>query len=179
MFPTYADTYSLNLSAEEKSEGWQFISLPILPHDESIEEVLKYIEGSYDKVMHYDSTDGRWETTVVNRTEHYNDFTEINHTMGFWVHMTSEDTLVIGGNKPVSTDIVLQPGWNMVGYASATDRLANDTLPSEVTKIGVFNASREYNIEYIYDLTTYTMTAGEGYWVYNDANYDAVWTVEY
>ncbi len=77
------------------------------------------------------------------------------------------------------TKIYFKPGWNMVGYPSAMNRDADWTRPSEVSKIGVFDTSKEYNLEYIYDLSTYTMTAGEGYWMYNDADYVVTWTVEY
>ncbi len=180
MFPTYAeDTYSLNLTADDLSDGWQFISLPIEPHNKSLEDVLKYINGSYDKVMYYDSATDQWETYAVERDDHYNSIGEIDLTMGFWVHMTRDDTLVVGGDEPVSTDITLEPGWNMVGYPSDTDRTASDTLPQEVSKIGVFNASREYNFQYIYDLTKVTMKAGNGYWIYNSADSSVDWNIDY
>ncbi|MFO7992283.1 MAG: right-handed parallel beta-helix repeat-containing protein [Thermoplasmata archaeon] len=181
MSPTNTDTYSLDLSAGGKSDGWQFISFPMIPHDESIEDVLNYIDGNYDKVMYYDSTDDQWESTIMNRTDHYNNLEKINHTMGFWVHMTSDDTLVIEGNKPVSTDIVLEPGWNMVGYPSGTNRTAEEVLPSEISKLGLYNPDKKYNLDYVYSgiFDDILLKRENGYWVYNDADYSVNWTVDY
>lgn len=179
MFPTYMDTCTIELSSQPESDGWQFISIPIQPSDDNLENVLSYIDGNYDKVMYYNSANNEWNSYKVGRAEHYNDIKTINHTMGFWVHMTGDDTLMVGGYEPVSTNITLQPGWNMVGYPSETNRLASDVLPPEVSKIGVFNKWAPYNIEYIYDLSTEAMVAGRGYWVYNNANYSVISTVNY
>lgn len=93
--------------------------------------------------------------------------------------MTADDNLTIEGTAPVTTNITLEPGWNMVGYPSITDRLASETLPAKVSKIGVFDPYEDYNVNHILDLTKYTLTAGEGYWVYNDADHSVVWTVNY
>ncbi len=171
--------FELELDSPEESDGWQFISLPLIPYDKSVEEALKDIDGSYDKVMYYDASQDDWQTFVPDRDEHYNDLGTWNREMGLWIHMTTNDTLVIDGDKPVSTDITLQPGWNMVGYPSGTNRIASDVLPSEVSKIAVFNKYAPYNIEYIYDLSTEVLVTGRGYWVYNSADQEVQWTVDY
>ncbi len=137
-----------------------------------------FIDDIIVEQVNYDYP-GEWSSYVPGRADHFNNIDRLSNVNGFWIHMTTNDTLTIVGLEPTSTDIDLAPGWNMVGYPSNTDRSASDTLPGEVTKMGVFNASREYNLEYIYDLSTYTMTAGEGYWMYNDADYVVTWTVEY
>ncbi len=179
IFSPWLDTYAIDLYSYSESDGWQFVSIPIETSNQSIQYVLSYIEGSYDKVMYYDSADGDWKTYVVGRAEHYNSFRKIVPEFGFWIHMSSDATLVVDGQKPVSTDITLQPGWNMVGYPSEINQIASYILPSEVTKIGIFNKYAPYNIEYIDDLSTEVLVTGRGYWIYNDADYTVVWTVDY
>ncbi|MFO7992265.1 MAG: right-handed parallel beta-helix repeat-containing protein [Thermoplasmata archaeon] len=136
---------------------------------------VQLIYRRYEPSDHF----SEWETYVPTRSEHFNSLENYDTSMGIWIHMTSNDTLDIDGVAVYDTTIKLDTGWNMVGYPSDDKRIASDVFPSEVTKIGVFNASREYNIEYIYDLSTYTMKEGEGYWVYNSADFTVDWDIEY
>ncbi|MFO7992053.1 MAG: hypothetical protein R6U61_07160, partial [Thermoplasmata archaeon] len=129
------------------------------------------------KVMYYDAGDGRWKTYVPSRASHYNDLSTWDRTMGLWIEMINDDTLSIRGTEPSTTDITLYPGWNMVGYPSTI--MGNNGLPVEVTKIGVFNASCEYNIEYNYTPSTYDFEPGKAYWIYNDDSSSVIWTVNY
>ncbi len=97
--------------------------------------------------------------------------------MGIWPHTSENTVLSVECYAPTSTDITLQPGWNMVGLPSAS--AGNHGLPVEVTKIGYFNATMEYNVAYDYEPWNYTFEPGNGYWLYNDAPGPVVWTVEY
>ncbi|MFO7990990.1 MAG: PQQ-binding-like beta-propeller repeat protein [Thermoplasmata archaeon] len=174
--------YDIDLTAGGLSEGWNFVSTPYVPHSKGIQSILNDpangIEGNYDKVLYYVTEGDEWMSFIPGR-DNFNDDMQWDETKGLWIRMNTDDMLTVEGTEPETPEITLKPGWNMVGYPSATDRLASDTLPSEVTKIGVFNASREYNLEYIYDLSNYTMKAGEGYWVYNDADYSVDWSLTY
>ncbi len=176
-------TYTLDLYAGGDTEGWNFVSFDLIPLNDDLESILEDstdgISGSYDKLMYYDASIDRWSSYVPGRATHFNCLQSWDHTMGLWIHMTIDDNLTISGTTPSSTVIPLYPGWNMVGYPSATDRLASDTLPTEVSKIGVINGSMEYNIGYIYDLSKCTMTAGKGYWIYNSADEKVDWTVDH
>lgn len=95
--------------------------------------------------------------------------------------MTSNDNLTIVGKTPTVTNITLQPGWNMVGYPCSTSNIASDILPPEVSKIGVFSASAEYNVAYIYEdmFEFISIQTGRGYWMYNDADEAVIWIVDY
>jgi len=48
-----------------------------------------------------------------------------------------------------------------------------------VTIVGHFDAAAEYNVAYDYDPANFEFNPGQGYWLYNDADYDVTWTVEY
>lgn len=71
-----------------------------------------------------------------------NDLDGINRTTGFWVHMKVADTLFIIGEQPTYTSIILNKGWNLVGYPSLTPRLLADALP---TIAGKYDAVEHYN----------------------------------
>ncbi len=183
--------FEIDLFAYPESDGWNFVSIPIEPLDTSVPNIFISVEGSYDKVMAFqcareevlytseDSAD--WKSYVPGRDEQYNNLEIINRTHGFWIQMTEDATLTVYGYEPEDgkTEMLLEPGWNMVGYPSDTLRWASETLPSEVTKIGVFNKHATYNLEYFYDLSNVVLAKGRGYWVYNGADYSVVWTVEY
>ncbi len=165
------------------SSGWNFVSFNLNPSDSSLLSILNTtdygINGNYDKVEYYDVSQDEWKTFTPDRASHFNSLDTWNREMGLWIHMTTADTLTVEGTKPSSTTITLQPGWNMVGYPSSTDTTASDTLPGAVTKMAVYDGSQEYNLRYEYDLTTVTMSAKNGYWVYNGDSTSVDWAVSY
>ncbi|MBS3817469.1 MAG: metallophosphoesterase [Candidatus Thermoplasmatota archaeon] len=167
----------------ELEPGWQLISIPLKPEVSSVDSVLNHptygIKDNYDKVMYLDSSESGWKTYVPGRVDRYNSFEHLDHKKGFWIHITRSCELTLKGTIPSRTNITLDSGWNMVGYPSEEKRIANDTLPSEVSKLGIFNDSEEYDIRYIYDLSNLTMKPREGYMIYNSANSSVRWRIEY
>lgn len=181
------DVYSLGvLTAGGESNGWNFISYNKTRVDTVLTSILDDgtygIPGNYDKVMWFDANNQEWRSYISGRDSRYNDLSSWDITMGLWIQMTSDDELEIEyDSPPTTTDITLYPGWNMVGYPSSTNRIASDILPSEVTKMGIFNKYAPYNIEYVakLDFDTEAMVSGRAYWLYNGADYNVIWTVEY
>lgn len=173
--------FSFTTSARGPDDGWEFISLNLIPFNTDIRTILNDpingISGSYDKVMGYDAERGEWMTYVPGRSDHYNDLDTWDQTIGIWTHMTRDDNLTVEGNPLSNTTLTLYPGWNMVSYPS--NSTGNSNLPTEVTKVGYFNASAEYNIAYDYDPSKFTFEPFKAYWVYNGADYNVIWTVEY
>jgi len=182
------DLFSSTLNSKEvtspkagDSDGWEFISLDFLPFNTSLTSILNDpengISGSYDKVMFYDSIDGKWYSYKPGRAEHFNDIDDWDQKMGIWIHMTADNSLVVEGNPLGVTNITLNPGWNMVGYPSGNS--GNNGLPSEVAKVGYFNASGENNLAYNFDPSSFIFEPNNAYWIYNGADYEVTWTVEY
>ncbi|MFO8109490.1 MAG: GLUG motif-containing protein, partial [Thermoplasmata archaeon] len=172
-------TIELSLYTNVESDGWNFISSHLGPVDTSLTSILANIEDDYDRVMYYDGANDEWLTYIPGRPEHFNDLDKWNHSMGIWIRMTENATLTVEGHTPISTDITLYPGWNMVGYPSDTIRWASEILPSEVTKIGTFSQYEPYNIVYFTDLSIVSLGPDNGYWLYNDADYTITWAVDY
>ena len=158
--------------------GWNLISLPSEQTNTSIEAVLSSIDGKYDRVKYYDSTDqvDPWKTYRVG--SNVNDLSNIDHTMGFWLHATVACSLNVNGTISTPTNITLLAGWNLVGYATLISRQASIALGGTGTDmIAVYNGASPYLIDDYTDLSMVTLLPGEGYWVHVPA--DTVWTVDW
>ncbi len=179
----YIGAFDIPLYADGDADGWNFVSYNLFPlyGDTSITAILNDpntgIQGRYDQVMYYDAESHEWFSYVPGRDEHYNNLQDWDHTMGIWIRMTSDDTLTIEGYLLSSTDIVLHPGWNMVGMPSSTS--GNHNLPGEVSCIGYFDDFVEYNLAYDHDPSNFEFSPGEGYWLYNDADQSVEWIIDY
>ncbi len=178
---TVVKGFDISLTAGGEADGWNFVSFNLIPSDSTLVTILEDpdygITGNYDRVMYYDASTDRWQSYVPGRAEHFNHLDTWNHRMGIWIRMTNDTTLTVEGYVPTSTDITLYPGWNMVGLPSNT--AGNHGLPSEITRIGYFDATQEYNMDYDYNPANFTFEPGQGYMLYNGADYSVVWTVEY
>jgi hypothetical protein len=152
-------------------KGWNLISLPLIQKNTTISEVLRTIDGAYNIVQWYDAEQGIWRSST-------GDLTEINRTMGLWIHMKDAQNLSIIGAVPESTDIALYEGWNLVGYPSFMVRNPNDALSGikwrAIQQFDAFDSSDPWKHnntnkpEIMNDLKE--MKPGYGYWVYVTIN---------
>ncbi len=162
-------------------QGWNLISIPLVQGNTSLKKILEMIDGYYDAVQWYDSTDPNkpWKHNKVGKL-FGNDLSNINHTMGFWIHITNPgDTIFLyNGTQPTfNQSITLHPGWNMVGYPSLINRtrdnaLNNIVFDQDVDVIWTFNAAtqtwQETGPSDYFEL-------GRGYWIHSKVT--KVWDV--
>ncbi len=98
--------------------GWNLFSLPIIPLDNSLSNVLSSCEGKYEVV---------WTTTSGNNwrssKQFFNPLNTIEYGKSYLIYMNSECNLVVEGYAKYKTTISVTPGWNLVGYPSI------ETLP--------------------------------------------------
>ncbi|NIS81748.1 MAG: hypothetical protein GTO14_16420 [Anaerolineales bacterium] len=100
--------------------GWNLVSIPEEPADTDPAAVLASIVGSYDQVYAFDGCDPADPWKLYDPANPgSNDLLAIDHTIGFWVDMTTEDVLEVSGTAYPSTDIPLCEGWNLIGYPLA------------------------------------------------------------
>ncbi|MBS3816617.1 MAG: S8 family serine peptidase [Candidatus Thermoplasmatota archaeon] len=165
----------------ELDKGWNFVSFDIHSSQTDLNSILEDdqmgISGNYDKVMYYNADEGGWQSYRPGRYGRYNDLEFWDNTRGVWINMTQADTLKIKGERPTTTEITLQPGWNMVGYPSETAAVGD--VPSEVTKVGYFDSSKDSNIAYDSDPQNFEFQPLNGYWLYNGKETTVTWTVNY
>jgi hypothetical protein len=189
--------FTQNVHSISLTTGWNLVSFNLHPVDSSLTAVLTSIAGSFDLVYAWDATgghagSGNWLKYAPSAPSWSNSLSNLDETMGFWIHMTVPDTLEVVGNLPTTTNMTLSTlagGWNLVSYPSS----GNLSLPSALRDHGV---GTDYSLVYAYhandtadpwklfdrsapafasDLTS--LDPGWGYWVKVSAS--PVWDVEY
>jgi parallel beta-helix repeat protein len=162
-------------------QGWNLISIPLIQDYQDITKVLEMIDGWYDAVQWYNTTDAcdPWKHNRVGKS-FGNDLFKLNESIGFWIHITnSGDTIFLyNGTQPtVNQSITLHQGWNMVGYPSLINRTRDNTLNninygSDVDAIWTFDANtqawQEIGPSDYFEL-------GKGYWIHSKGT--EVWDV--
>jgi hypothetical protein len=171
-FPTPAYTIPLQ-------QGWNLLSTPLVPEDESINKVLENITGKWDYIQLYNSTDSdHWKTNLTYRPEQLNDLNSLDYRMGFWINITEPGVfLTLKGQLPDNTVIPLKAGWNLVGYPTLNDTMTvgNALWGTGADRVQVFDAADPYRLKEVG--STYIMKPGEGYWVHVPA--DTTWVVDW
>jgi hypothetical protein len=183
-------THSLSLVP-----GWNLVSFNLRPANTSIAAVLSSISGNYSLVYAWDATvgSGNWMKYSPTAPGYSNTLGALDEKMGFWIHMTSADTLDVVGNVPVTTDINLSTaagGWNLVGYPSPVSRdlpaaLVAHGVGTDFSLVYAYHASEPANPWKLYDRMSsepyandlLQMTSGWGYWI--KVSVDHVWSVKY
>jgi hypothetical protein len=174
----------INFNIGPLSVGWNLISNPLVPLAAQLPEALVDLDAdtTWTVVKYYDSTDvlDPWKSHCRGRPGGQ-DLTEIGEHMGIWLYIPNVSALGDGlirvsGNAPGTTSIMLKTGWNLVGYPSATSRLASLTLPGQADRVSAWQAASPYVVDYA-DKSLVTMSQGNAYWVRVTA--DCVWNVDY
>jgi len=142
-------------------EGWNLISLPLVPEDNSTSSVLSSV--SHDAVHSFNATSKTWESVTVGR---------MDPGVGYFVYVTSPSTWTYNGTPYTSMNVSLEPGLNMVGWLNCSKPINDTSLddPSKVHYIARWNAishkCETYNPSappVFNDFTT--MERGEGYFI--------------
>jgi len=157
-------------------EGWNLISIPLIQSNTSIISVLQSIDGKYDAVQRYNSSDKNdpWKHHHISKPSLLNDLNEITHEIGFWVHITTPGGTLFSydGIRPIQNQTIhLCSGWNLVGYPSLSNKNRTAALN---------NLTYDVDIDSIltYDATTHMweeigpsdyFEIGRGYWVHAKA----------
>ena len=163
-------------------EGWNLISIPFVQSNTNLGEVLYPILGSFDAVQWYNASDrvDNWKHNHASKPSHLNDLSEIDHTMGFWIHIAEPGGVLFEyqGTQPTSNQTIqLYKGWNMVGYPSLSSKnrtiaLNNLDFGIEVDAVWTHNAPTQM-WEEVGESDSFFL--GKGYWIH--ATMNCVWQV--
>jgi len=155
--------------------GWNLISLPLMPEDTSITSLLSSINGNYSIVWAYNASDTADHWKKYDPAAPFeNDLTNMMSGEGYWIMMTTDDTLNISGTVPEATDIELKSGWNLIGYNSLNPQPITNALSSingNYSIIWAYNASdavdhwKKYDPNAPFGNDLETMSPGYGYWI--------------
>ncbi len=70
-----------------------------------------------------------WKTNSTFRPDQVNDLDSLNHTIGFWIHITDAAAMLeTRGLISTSTSIPLFAGWNLIGYPTFTEETISNAL---------------------------------------------------
>jgi hypothetical protein len=193
---TVTATFIQNLHSISLYTGWNLVSFNLHPTDTAITSVLSSISGNYDLVYAWDATgahssSGNWMMYDPDVPPFVNSLADLDETMGFWINMTSADTLDITGTVPVATSINLSTnagGWNLIAYPSGVNR----AMPAALSDNGI---GTDFSLVYAYHANVSSpwmlfdlgappfvnslteLAPGWGYWVKVSA--DNTWNVGY
>jgi parallel beta-helix repeat protein len=133
--------------------GWNLISVPAIQSNITLASVLESIRGEYNAVQWYNSTDTQdhWKHYQIKKPSYLNDLKVLNHDFGFLVYITNPNGTFFrydGVNPIQNQNIILQKGWNMVGYPSLTkynrtEGLNNLTFGNHVDAIWSWDAEAQ------------------------------------
>jgi thiol-disulfide isomerase/thioredoxin len=162
--------------------GWNLISFAYPQINTNISSVLVSINGEYDAVQWYNASDKKdpWKHNHTSKPSGLNDLGKLNHTMGFWIHITNPSGVLFDYNEsqPInSPEIPLFAGWNLVGFPSnnvldTQDALNNLNYSTEVDSIWTYNAQAQIFVEMT---QTDLFRKGKGYWFHTES--DLIWQV--
>jgi hypothetical protein len=167
--------------------GWNFVSTPLIPGDQTVPAVLSDLDGdtAWTMLRHYDAADAPdpWKAWSSFGPPALNDLGSADHTVGLWLYIPDAPSLGDGmirmsGAAPSSTMINLKAGWNMVGYPATDDSAyyVDDLIAATgATDVEGFNPAAPYHIEALPG--GYVLKRGEAYWI--RVNSDTTWTVNW
>ncbi len=152
--------------------GPHLISFPLIQEDKDIEAVLQTLD--FSSAWSYDSWNGIWRSYHISKD--YNTLEELNNTMGFWVDVTNNDYLMLAGLVPLTTDIHLREGWNLISFPSFYDFYPVMILKMmiDAEKVEGFDPlNPPYHLRVMDDFED--LVPSEGYWV--KVPRDVTWTM--
>jgi hypothetical protein len=155
--------------------GWNLLSLPIVPSDNSIDKVFAGISGKFDAIYGFDGT--TYQSYIPGEAS--NTLSSVDAGRGYWVYMSDNATLEVTGSA-APKDVSLKLGWNLVGFNSTTSTAvgpAFSNLSGKIEAVYSFDSKANTYRSYIpgeaSDLSQ--LEPGQGYWVY--ANESVTWTI--
>ncbi len=162
--------------------GWNLISLPLIPNNSNIENVLAGLseEGSVDVVQYYDNGSGEWLSYAV--VDGIGDLTTMEDGKGYWVYANQDTTLTINGretNEPPATPVntyEVGSGWNLLGFKSVENMTALDYTNNQIGENDLMWGYKNNDYKLICPVTSgdsNVMEPGFGYWLYvSGSGYD-------
>lgn len=142
--------------------GWNLVSLPLTPEDNSTAAVLNSIDGKYDAVMKYTPGTGFEAVTT----------TVMDPGVGYFIYMNTNGTWSYEGDSYDSMTAPLSQGLNMAGWVNDDVALpgALDSIAGNYNYVARWNAiTQDYEV-YEPDAPASfndfgTIAKGEGYFI--------------
>ncbi|RZB29099.1 MAG: hypothetical protein AEth_01703 [Candidatus Argoarchaeum ethanivorans] len=166
LLPNWDTTIEINWGTEtfekDLEPGWNLVSLPLTPDNNSTPIVLTSITGNYDAVMKY--TPGTGFESVAT--------TVMDPGIGYFIYMSTNDTWSYDGDSYNSINASLSLGLNMAGWVNDDVALpgALDSIAGNYNYVARWNTTSQSYEVYEPDAPASfndfgTIAKGEGYFI--------------
>ena len=147
------------------SADWHTVSFNVLPEDPSPAAVFGSVQGKIAAV-----TQGI-EFWMPGKTS---SLKAIEIGKGYWVNTKGDDVeWTVSGKTDPKTEIALEEGWNLVGYAPETEGAVQQVLKTALAAKAVDYVT--YGVEFYPGGTLKKMEPGKAYWVHAKKAYTLVY----
>ena len=164
--PNFDTTIPIDWGGEtfekELEPGWNLVSMPLTPDDNSTSEVLASIATKYDAVMKYTPGTGFEAVTT----------TVMDPGIGYFIYMNTNGTWTYGGESYDSMTAPLSSGLNMAGWVNDDVALpgALASIAGNYNYVARWNATSQSYEVYEPDAPASfndfgTIAKGEGYFI--------------
>ena len=147
-------------------EGWNLISLPLIPLDSAISAVLAGIMDDVISVWYWNAAAEHWYSFAPGAAS---DLTSMTDGKAYWINMEAGRTLNLAGTEmpegtqlPPAYDVVV--GWNMVGFKSTAGNVTAKSYLAGTEYVRIYYYENGHWDIIPADYTDY-MNPGLGYWV--------------
>jgi hypothetical protein len=83
------------------SEGWNLISIPLVPDDSSVAAVTSGISGNFRIIYGYDNSTKAWKGYIPGIGGR---LTTMEECKGYWIDMMEADNLTVSGTSALIYD---------------------------------------------------------------------------
>jgi PKD repeat protein len=172
---TIYQIFDIDVSQAPLSDGWILISFPNKVEGDPL-TLISDLNGdtTWDIAQWYDPLDvgDEWKTTATFKPPALNDFTYVNNTLAFWIHITAvgDGFIRMVGDLAVSGEMAvfnLKVGWNLVGYPFPVAQIAASTFGTAFTIFDAmtYDPADPYRLRF-YDWFMEMHEPGKGYFVF-------------
>ncbi len=156
------------------SEGLNLMSIPLTLADASITGALQTL--SFNRLWTHDPWDAVDPWKEYSDAKQYGEINVLRNDVGYWVDVTASSSLTIAGTVPLTTEIQLRRGWNLVGFPSFdVDFTVGDLMSINMIEVEGFDSTASpYFLRQLAD--SEPLQAGHAYWV--KAPSGGVWHVD-
>lgn len=179
---TTATAYNITLS-KSGANGWNLISLPVVPTNTSPSSVLSGVINDIETAWAYSGITGNWSMYAPNNPS--SDLTQMTAGYGYWINynnsvsksITGSGNMILEGGQNTPPQRTLTSGWNLIGYYQRENTNAISSKCALFTLTPNINdeTAKWWSLVFGYDnqnkqLTqigyTANMTPGQGYWIF-------------
>jgi hypothetical protein len=106
---------------------WNLISLPRIPEDTAVENVLSSLNKNWKKLLTY--SNGTWIGADAEIPPAFWTLKQMEWGQGYWLQTTEQGKIVVNGAEK-SSAIPLNAGWNLIGNSTSLTHALPEALSS-------------------------------------------------